>query len=68
MLYYYVILFTFFCFFMIVLMILLSQFYVQDKGKAPAVSIEPLAMPSDEDIAETPNVTKILKKKFKNLI
>ena len=49
---------------MIVLLIFLSQFDVQDKGKAPAVSTESLAMPSDEDIAETPNVTKMLKKKI----
>ena len=49
---------------MIVLLIFLSQFDVQDKGKAPVVSIEPLAMPSDEDIAETLNVTKMLKRKI----
>ena len=49
---------------MMVLLIFLSQFDVQDKGKAPAVSIEPLDMPSNEDIAETPNVTKMLKKKI----
>ena len=49
---------------MIVLLIFLSQFDVQDKGKATVVSIKPLAMTSDEDIAETPNVTKILKKKI----
>ena len=49
---------------MIVLLIFLSQFDVQDKGKAPAVSTEPLATPSDEDIAETPNFTKMLKKRI----
>ena len=50
---------------MIVLLIFLSQFDVQDKGKAPTVSTEPLATPSNEDIAETPNVTKMLKRKNK---
>ena len=49
---------------MIVLLIFLSQFDVQDKGKAPAISTEALATPSDEDIVETPNVTKMLKRKF----
>ena len=54
----------FLSFFMIVLLIFLSQFDVQNKGKALVVSIEPLAMPSNGDIAETPNVTKMLKRKF----
>ena len=49
---------------MIVLLIFLSQFDVWDKGKAPAVSTEPLAMPSNDNIAETPNVTIMLKKKI----
>ena len=48
---------------MIVLLIFLSQFDVHDKDKAPEVSNKPLAMPSNEDIAETPNVTKMLRKK-----
>ena len=52
---------------MIVLLIFLSQFNVQDKVKALAVSVEPLAMPYDEDIAETPNVTKMLKRKIKKI-
>ena len=61
---------------MIFLPIFLSQFDVQDKGKAPTVSTEPLATPSDEDILETPfdediietpNVTKMLKKKIKKI-
>ena len=64
MLYYYVILFMVFEFFMISLLIFLSQFDVQDKGKAPAVSTEPLATPSNEDIAETPDFTKMLKKRI----
>ena len=49
---------------MLVLLIFLSQFDVQDKGKAPIVSTEPVAMPFDDDIAETPNVTIMLKKKI----
>ena len=49
---------------MIVLLIFLSQFDVQDKGKAPAVSTEPITTPSDDDITETPNVTIMLKKKI----
>ena len=53
---------------MIVLLIFLSQFDVQDKGKAVAVNIEPLAMHSDEaDIADTPNFIKILKKKIRQI-
>ena len=49
---------------MIVLLIFLSQFDVHDKGKVATVSTEPLAMHSDEDIVETPNFIKILKKKI----
>ena len=47
---------------MIVLLIFLSQFDVQDKGKAATISTDPLAMHSDEDIADTPNFIKMLKK------
>jgi len=49
---------------MIVLLIFLSQFDVQNKGKVPTVSIESIATPSDDDIAEIPNVTIMLKKKI----
>ena len=49
---------------MIVLLIFLSQFDAQDKGKAPVVSIEPIAIPFDDDIVETPK--KIKNKKFRN--
>ena len=49
---------------MIVLLIFLSQFDVQDRGKAPAVSTELIAAPSDRDIVETPNFTIMLKKKI----
>ena len=49
---------------MIVLLIFLSQFHVQDKGKALVVSTEPIATPSNDDIAETRNVTIMLKKKI----
>ena len=52
---------------MIVLLIFLSQFDVQDRGKAPVVSTEPIATPFDDDIAETPNVTIMLKKKIKKI-
>ena len=52
---------------MIVLLIFLSQFDVQDKGKARAVSTKPLATPFDDDIAETPNVTIMLKIKIKKI-
>lgn len=49
---------------MIVLLIFLSQFDVQDSGKAPVVSTEPIATPFDHDIIETPNFTIMLKKKI----
>ena len=52
---------------MIVLLIFLSQFDVQDRGKAPVVSTEPIATPSDHDIVETPNLTIMLKKKIKKI-
>lgn len=53
---------------MIVLLIFLSQFDVQDKGKAVVVTTEPLAMHSDEaDIANTPNFIKMLKKKIRQI-
>ena len=53
---------------MIALLIFLSQFDVQDRGKAPAISTEPLATPSsDDDIADTPDVTIMLKKKIKKI-
>lgn len=54
---------------MIVLLIFPSQFDVQDKGKAAAVTTKPLNMHSDEvDIADTPNFIKMLKKNLGKLI
>ena len=54
---------------MIVLLIFLSQFDVQHKGKAVAVTTEPPDMHSDEaDIVDTPNFIKMLKKKLGKLI
>jgi hypothetical protein len=52
---------------MIVLLIFLSQFDIQDKGKVAAVSTEPLAIHSDEDIVDTPNFIKLLKKKIRQI-
>lgn len=52
---------------MIVLLIFLSQFDVQDKGKAPS-TIEAIATPEDDDhFADSPNVTIMLKKKMKQI-
>ena len=54
---------------MIVVLIFLSQFDVQDKGKATTVTTKPPDMYSDEaNIADTPNFIKMLKKKLGKLI
>ena len=48
-----------------VLLIFLSQFDVEDRGKAPTTT--EAATPFDEDILDVPNLTYMRKKKIKNI-